>query len=214
MNYNKQKLTTIGTILIFVLIATTQIINIVNEKNRDEFPRTSYSYDAEEEAKIIKHESWDSVYLPSTLPNFYSLEVTNFTDTSISCEFYRITDTGFAKNLPHIYFTQWNTIKETIPTEHSNLPPILKTGKVQSGSEDESEEQIEINTNATLQPQTYNGKEYYFSDETPNSDLLLLWYKDENTFTLKFHPGKGNKSNENITLHEMLEIADQVKNYS
>lgn len=215
MNDKKQKFRTIASTLGLVLIATMQILTVVHEKNTDKSSRKSSSYVAEEDAKRIKPESWDSIYLPSSLPHSYHFSMGTMSDTYISCRFSQDDDL-LALRYPSIHFTQWNSIKETIPTDDSKLPPILKTGKVYSGGyvEDECTEQLEVNIDATLEPETYNGKEYYFCDDTPDDDLLLLWYDEENTFALRVKPDTAMKAKANFTLDDMLEIADSVENYS
>ena len=136
------------------------------------------------------------------------------TDTYISCRFTQDSEI-LALSHPPIYFTQWTSIRETIPTDDSKLPPILKTGKVYSGGYvDDTAEQLEVNINATLEPQTYNGKEYFFCDDTPDGALLLLWYDEQNTFTLRVKPETAIKAKANFTLDDMLEIADCVENYN
>ncbi|HBF66520.1 MAG TPA: hypothetical protein DDW34_13255 [Clostridium sp.] len=213
MNYTNRKLRTIGTILSFALVAATQILAIANEKNHDKSSSESYSYSAEETAKRIKPDYWDSIYLPTALPYSYELGVSTMSDTCISNRFSRYTHNLIDRD-PNLYFTQWNSIKETIPSDGSKLPPILKTGKVQTGGyKVDCEEQLEVNTNATLQPQTYNGKDYYFCDETPDNDLLLLWYDEEKTFVLRVQARKGGNGIK-FTLDNLLSIADQVKEYS
>lgn len=214
MNDKKQKFRTIAPTLGLVLIAAMQILTIVHEKNTDNSSRTSSSYVVEENVKRLKPESWNSVYLPSELPYSYSFSRGESTDAFLSCRFSQESEI-LALRYPAIYFTQWHSLKETIPTDDSKLPPILKTGKVQTGGyKVDCEEQLEVNINATLQPQTYNGKKYYFCDDTPDGDLQLLWYDEENTFTLRIKPKTAIKAKANFTLDDMLEIADSVENYS
>lgn len=214
MNNKKRNFRTIASILSLVLVGGLQILNTVNEKKYDELSSRPSSYVAEDEVKRIKPESWDSMYLPSSLPYSYHLSISTMTDTYISCRFSQ-NDDLIALRYPSIHFTQWNSIKEVMPAKESELPPILKTGEFQMYNyEDKSEKQLEINTNATLEPETYNGKEYYFCDDTPDGDLLLLWYDEENTFALRIKPETAIKAKANFTLDDMLEIADSVENYS
>lgn len=214
MNNINQKYKTIASTLGLVLIVAIQILTIVHEKNTDESSKTSSSYVVEENAKRLKPESWNSVYLPSQLPYSYSFSRGASTDTYLSCRFSQESEI-LAQHYPAIYFTQWNSIKETIPTDDSKLPPILKTGNVNSGGtvDNECAEQLEVNIDATLQPQTYNGKDYYYCDETPDNDLLLLWYNEEKTFVLRVQARKGGNDIK-FTLDNLLSIADQVKEYS
>jgi len=191
-----------------------QISTHVHEKNTDKSSSRQSSYDAEEQVKRFKPESWDSMYLPSELPNSYHLSMATKTDTYLSCRFSQDGD-PLALSYPSIHLTQWNSIKEAMPAKEFELPPILKTGEFQMNNyEDESEKQLEINIDATLEPETYNSKEYYFCDDTPDGDLLLLWYDEENTFTLRIKPKTAIKAKANFTLDDMLEIADSVENYS
>ncbi|MDD3393507.1 MAG: hypothetical protein PHG19_02535 [Anaerotignum sp.] len=222
MKFNTQKLTTICSILGFILLTATQIQTLVYQDKYEELTSRSSSksqpsrYDPEEEAEDFKPESWDSMYLPSSLPLSYHLSMASSSDTYISCRFSQDDDL-LALRYPPIYFTQWHSIKEVTPIENSKLPPILKTGKVQfAGYEDDTEEQLEVNINATLEPQTYNDKEYYFCDDTPDGDLLLLWYDEENTFALrvKIEAGPETKAKVDFTLDDMFAIADSVENYS
>ncbi len=221
MKFNKQKLTTIGTILSFALLTASQVQRLVYEDKYEELTSRSPSksqpsrYDPEKTAELFKPESWDSFYLPSILPDFYDSSSCTSTDTFISSKFSRYTDTFLVEHYPYIYFTQWNYTREAIPIKNSELPPILKTGQFQVGGYvDDTEEQLEVNINAALEPQTYNDKEYYFCDDTPDGDLLLLWYDEENTFALRATPGTLSKANVDFTLDDMLEIADSVENYS
>jgi len=217
MNNINQKYKTIALTLGLVLIVAIQILTIVHEKNTDESSKTSSSYVVEENAKRLKPESWNSVYLPSQLPYSYSFSRGASTDTYLSCRFSQESEI-LAQHYPPIYFTQWNSIKETIPTDDSKLPPNLKTGNVNCGGtvDNECAEQLEVNINATLEPQTYNGKEYFFCDDTPDGDLLLLWYDEDNTFALraKTKAGPKTKAKADFTLDNLLSIADQVKEYS
>ncbi|KAF5073790.1 hypothetical protein DSECCO2_188300 [anaerobic digester metagenome] len=214
MNNKKQKFRTIAPTLGLVLIAAMQILTIVHEKNTDESSTTSSSYVVKEDAKKLKPESWDSVYLPSELPYSYSLSMATSSDTYLSCRFSQDSEI-LALRYPAIYFTQWNSIRETIPAENSKLPPILKTGKVYSGGYvDDTAEQLEVNIDTTLEAKTYNGKKYYYCDGTPNGDLLLLWYNEQNTFALRVKPETAIKAKANFALDDMLEIADSVENYS
>ncbi len=214
MNDKKQKFRTIASTLGLVLITAMQILTIVHEKNTDESSTTSSSYVVKEEAKKLKPESWNSVYLPSELPYSYSLSMATSSDTYLSCRFSQDSEI-LALRYPAIYFTQWNSIKETIPTDDSKLPPIVKTGNVNSGGtvDNECAEQLEVNIDATLETETYNGKEYYFCDDTPDGDLLLLWYNKEKTFVLRVQARKGGNDIK-FTLDNLLSIADQVKEYS
>lgn len=215
-------------IIYFVIMAIVFAINAATEKDILEFARGLDSqpdpYVVETEAKEIKPESWDSVYLPSTVPEFYEMGIFTETDTYISCEFFRPIDynqeTSLGNSYPELHFTQWNYKKEPTSWAKSYLPPILQTGEFQTyGSQtpsfiDDPEDQLKLKMNASLQTKTYNDKEYYFCDETQNGYPFLLWYEGENTLLLAVEPATGSKANIEITLDEMFAIADSVENYS
>ncbi len=233
MNIKRKKLMLISTIIYLVIMAIVFTINSATENDLLEFVRAHEShpnpYVAEMEAQNIKPASWYSVYLPSTVPEFYEMGISTESGTCISCEFFRPIDfnqeTSLGNSYPDLHFTQWNYKKEPISWAESITPPILKTGKFQTygsqsyGSqtlhfEDDPEDQLKLKLNATMQTQTYNGKEYYFYDKTQNDNLLLLWYDEQNTFALSVEPGTGNKSHIKISLDEMLAIADSVEKYN
>ncbi|KAF5073789.1 hypothetical protein DSECCO2_188290 [anaerobic digester metagenome] len=232
MNSKWKNFRLIGIIIYFVIIAIVFARNATTEKDILEFARAHESppnpYVAEIEAQNIKPPSWYSVYLPSTVPEFYEMGISTETDTYISCEFFRPIDfkqeTSLGNSYPDLYFIQWNYKREPISWTESIVPPILKTGEFQTygsqtyGSqtlhfEDDPEDQLKLKMNATMQTQTYNGREYYFYDKTQNDNLLLLWYDEQNTFALSVEPGTGNKSHIKISLDEMLAIADSVEKY-
>ena len=230
MNFNQKKFRIGLLIFSLILFAIAFALDSVSEKHYHELllelARTHESqpnpYIVETEAKkmIIPESpgSWDSIYLPSTVPEFYELGSWAMSDTYNSCRFSRPIDykneTSLENSYPCIHFTRWNHKKETIPWEKSFLPPILKTGEFQiCDFERKTEEQLELQKNSTLQTKTYNDKEYYFYDETQNGKLLL-WYDEQNTFALSVEPGTGNKTHVKITLEDMLSIADSVENYN
>lgn len=222
MRSNYKLFRTIKFIVGLILIMGPTIIDAITsenlEKSLDSLEIQPPAYIAETQAQKIKPEFWDSVYLPSTLPKFYELGRYTMADTHISCKFSRYMqdngDTSIFSHDPSIFFTQWNYKKETIPWEKSILPPILQTGKFQMySSKNKTDDQLELQKNASLQTQTYNKKEYYFTNETQNGTLLLLWYDEQNTFALSVESEPNSQGNLKISLDDMLEIADQVKEY-
>lgn len=188
------------------------------------FDATPTPYVPETEAKEIKPANWYSVYLPSNLPEFYELGSWTQTDNYISCDFSRPIDykneTSLDNSYPELHYTQWSYKKETISWAKSYLPPILQTGKFQTYGSQSSrfisapEDQLKLKMNATLQTKTYNDKEYYFCNEAQNGYPFLLWYEGENTLLLAVEPAVGSKSHIEITLDEMLAIADSIENYN
>lgn len=228
MNSKRKNFMLISAIIYLVILAIAFAVNNAAQKDLLEVARgfdpQPNPYVAETEAKEIKPASWDSIYLPSIVPEFYELGSCDKADTYISCEFFRPIDfkqeTSLGNSYPDLHFTQWNYKKEPISWTESIVPPILKTGEFQTyGSQttsfiDDPEEQLKLKMNATMQTQTYNGREYYFYDKTQNDTLLLLWYDEQNTFALSVEPGTGNKSHIKISLDEMLAIADSVEKYN
>ncbi|WP_312060927.1 hypothetical protein [Anaerotignum sp.] len=224
MKFNQRKL---WVILLLINITVFGFNYLLSSKIQNEgleiarkFDATPTPYVPETEAKEIKPANWYSVYLPSTLPDFYELGGFTITDTYISCSFARPVDykkeTSLDNSYPYLNFMQWNSSKEFIPWGKSIAPPILRTGKFQTygSSVVESEEQLELQMNASVQLETYNGKEYSFTTETKNGYPLLLWHDAQYTFALTVEPGTGSKAHLEITLDDMLKIADQVKEYS
>lgn len=228
MNSKWKNFMLISAIIYLVILAIAFAVNNAAQKDLLEVARgfdpQPNPYVAETVAKEIKPASWDSVYLPSTVPEFYEMGISTETDTYISCEFSRPMDykkeTSLDNSYPELHFTQWNYKREPISWEKSYLPPILQTGEFQTyGSQTprfvyDPEEQLELKMNATLQTKTYNDKEYYFCDETQNGSLFLLWYEGENTLLLAVEPATGSKAHIEITLDEMLAIADSVEKYN
>lgn len=228
MNFKRKKSMLISALIYLVVMGIVFAINSATEKDLLEFARRIESqptpYVAEIEVQNIKPASWYSVYLPSTVPEFYEMGISTETDTYISCEFFRPIDfnqeTSLGNCYPDLHFTQWNCKKEPIPWTKAVLPPILKTGKYQTyGSQapsfiDDPEDQLKLKMNATLQTKTFNDKEYYFCDKAQNGYPFLLWYEGENTLLLSVEPATGNKAHIEITLDEMFAIADSVEKYN
>lgn len=228
MNSKWKNFRLIGLIIYFVIMAIVFAINSATQKDLLEFARgldpQPDPYVAEIAAQEIKPASWDSVYLPSTVPEFYEQGSWTQTDKYISCEFSRPNDykneTSLDNSYPELHFTQWNYKREPISWAKSYLPPILQTGEFQAyGSPtyrfiDDPEEQLKLKMNATLQTKTYNDKEYFFCDESKNGSPFLLWYEGENTLLLAVEPATGSKAHIEITLDEMLAIADSVEKYN
>jgi|GEM_PF-2653910 len=163
-------------------------------------------------ASDLKPDTWNIIYMPDGMPVLYDIYDSSSSDEVVFLAFTRyLDDFGdpiFDGKYPNLYFSQWNSKQEFVYATGWMLPKSLYNN-IGSGRNhaQTSESQLELRKNADVEVVFFDNNRFYITSDTYNGDMVILWYMDEYTFTLRMENGIG----QNVEFLKEFSIEDLIK---